>query len=432
MSGQKNEPDTIWTLLLMFAVLSLGLAIFWHFFRVPILEALRWLRLGEMWVVSLFTHQQDHCMDWLKMVRAGVVNTSPAMVNVTYDCFGASFIANLPDHESKAAAGSLSQMLLPSPYLKSEFFSLTGTSMGMIEEKATSYLRWPLAVIFGSMAIYVTYFSPRSKFRTKHNLESFIKFQAKMWPVINPIVNFNPIKSSARTPGDTIPDKLPLFAEALSPEEWTSFHRIPVTNGTVDREVTRRALILQLGPRWTTIQEQPAYYQALFAAFALKGSQKREESDEFLGKVSLCWDAKSGFHMTPGVASEVKRILGDQKLIEKTVQQADLHAYRTTAMLGALRFARSMGGVLAPAQFLWVRGQDRNLWYALNNLGRRSFHAEGMGAMAHYMAELAAKKPLPIPRVDTAIVTLNQYLADPEKRSIPIPPREGDEKKKGR
>jgi hypothetical protein len=51
--------------------------------------------------------------------------------------------------------------------------------------------------------------------------------------------------------------------------------------------------------------------------------------------------------------------------------------------------------------------------------------------MAHFMAEQAAKKPLPIPRVDTAIITLNQFLSDPEKRSIPIPPREGDAAKTG-
>jgi intracellular multiplication protein IcmP len=81
-----------------------------------------------------------------------------------------------------------------------------------------------------------------------------------------------------------------------------------------------------------------------------------------------------------------------------------------------------MGGVLAPAQFLWLRAEDRNLWYPLNNLGRRSFHAEGAGAMAHYLAEQAADKPLPIPRIDTAIVTLNQYLA---ANAVSIPPREG-------
>lgn len=432
MSAQKSEPDAIITIALLILIVALGAAIFWHFFRLPILEGLRWVRLGELWVVGLFTHEQDRCFQWLLHAPLGTPNMSPAMIGMTYDCFGSSFMASLSDAgRPGASSGSLIQLLTPTPVMKSEFYALTGTSMGVIEQRATSYLRWPLAAVFAGVAVYVTYFSPRGKFRTKHSLESFIKIQAKMWPVISPIVDFNPIKSSARIPGSSVPDKLPLFAEALSPEEWISWHRIPVTNGVVDREATRRALLLQLGPRWSGIENQAPYFQALFAAFALKGAQKREESDEFLGRVALCWSAKKGFRVTPEVAAEIKKIIADPELGGKASGQAAQHAYRTTAMLETLRWARSMGGVLAPAQFVWLRGTDRNLWYALNNLGRRSFHVEGMGAMAHFMAEQAAKKPLPIPRVDTAIVTLNQFLSDPEKRSIPIPPREGDTTKTG-
>ena len=91
-----------------------------------------------------------------------------------------------------------------------------------------------------------------------------------------------------------------------------------------------------------------------------------------------------------------------------------------------------MGGVLAPAQFLWVRGADRNLWYPLNNQGRRSFHTEGAGAMAHFMAELNAKKPLPMARLDTAIMSLNQYFNPTERTAPVVPPREGGKKAKGR
>jgi intracellular multiplication protein IcmP len=413
MSGQKNEPDAIWTMLFIVAVVALGCAIFWHVFRIPMLEGLRWVRLGELWTVGLFTHHEDKCIQWLMHAKTSGPDTSPAMIGLTYDCFGSSFMAGLPSAD------------------KADFYALTGVSMGLIEQEATAYIRWPIAIGFIGVGIYVVFFSPRAKFRTKHNLESFIKFQAKMWPVISPIVGFNPIKSSARVPGDMIPDKLPLFAEALSPEEWISFHRIPVTNGVVDREAARRALLLQLGPRWNGIDDQAPYLRALFAAYALKGGQKREESDEFLGQISLCWTATGGFVLSPPVAAEIKKIFADPKLMDKAVEVAKEHAYRSTAMLGVLRWARSMGGVLAPAQFLWLRGVDRNLWYALNNLGRRSFHSEGMGAMAHFMAEQAAKKPLPIPRVDTAIITLNQFLSDPEKRSIPIPPREGDATKTG-
>lgn len=407
-ANKQGEPDAIWTMIFIVAICVLAAVLFWHVFRIPLLEGMRYLRLGELWVVGLFTHEQDKCVQWLLHAKTQVADRSPGNIGLTYDCFGNAYMTSLSSAQ------------------KDDYFALTGVSMGVIEERATAYIRWPLAAIFAGLAVYTIYFSPRGKFRTKHSLETFIKVQAKIWPVIAPIVDFNPIKSSARVPGDMIPDKLPMFAEALSPEEWISYHRIPVTNGVVDREATRRALLLQLGPRWNGIEEQAPYFRALYAAFTLKGNQKREESDEFLGRVALCWNAKTGFHMTSEVAAEVKKILSDPKLADKANEVASHHAYRTTAMLGVLAWGRSMGGVLASAQFLWLRGTDRNLWYALNNLGRRSFHPEGMGSMAHYMAEQAAKKALPIPRVDTAIVTVNQFLADPEKRSIPIPPREGD------
>lgn len=407
MTAPKQETSD-YHIVFIALFLVLTLVIFWHFFRGPILEGLRWLRLGELWIVGLFTHEQDACQQWLLQAHVGPPDLSVKMMKLANDCFGSADLMALP------------------PQARGEYYSLTGYSMGEIERRAAHYLRWLLVAGFVSVAVYVFYFSPRNKFRTTHTVETFIQTQAKMWPVISPVVDFNPIKSSARIPGDMMPEKLPLFAEAMSPEEWLSWHRIPVTNGIVDREASRRALILQLGPRWTGIEGQAPYIQALFAAFALKGGQKREESDEFLGKIALCWNHKTGFRISPEVAAETKKILADTKLGGVAAHEAMKHAYRTTALLGVLRWARAMGGVLAPAQFLWLRGTDRTLWYALNNLGRRSYHAEGAGAIAHYMAEIAAKKPLPIPRVDTAIVTLNQFLADPNKRPLPIPPREGD------
>ena len=47
-------------------------------------------------------------------------------------------------------------------------------------------------------------------------------------------------------------------------------------------------------------------------------------------------------------------------------------------------------------------------------------------ALAHFMAETNAKKPLPIARIDTALTTINQHLAE---RGQPIPPREGENTK---
>lgn len=402
MSGQSSE-DPAWVLLLFIAVFLGILWAIWYFFQSELMEAVRYVRIVELWVISFFDKQLEPCYQWLRVAEGGQNLPTPAALKEAYACFGEGNLRPLTTAE------------------KLRYVNISTTSLGVISELIAKYVRWPAAALCAGIGYYAMFISPRNKFKTRYNLESFIATQAKVWPVISPIVNFSPTKHSARAPGTVVPNKLPMFAEALSPEEWVSFHRVPVTNGIPEREMVRRAFLRQLGPRWRGVNDLPPHIMALFAAFALKGAQKREESDEFLGRLALSWSPEKGFNMDQKLALEVKRIVNDPELGGKALAIANQHAYRTTAMLGVLKWARFMGGVLASAQFLWLRGEDRGLWYPLNNLGRRSFHTEGSGAIAHFMAEQAAKKPLPIPRIDTAIVTLNQYLA---ANPVNIPPRE--------
>lgn len=408
MAGQTND-DPAWLLVAILAILG-GLGwVVWYHYEEQFLEVFRYLRFAEMSVLSFFSQEASACASWLWHAKVGTGMPTQLVVQHAVGCFG-------PD------------LLKAPPQQALQFYNITSDSISYVGHYIGSYMRWFVAALCVYF-VYAAAVSKRNAFKTRHNLESFIKTQVKMWPVISPIVNFNPSKHSARILGGPVPDKLPLFAEALSPEEWLSFHRIPVVNGVPDREATRRAFISQLGPRWTGFGDLPPYIQGLAAAFALKGVQKREESDEFLGRLSLCWSAEKGYNLTSELMADIKAILKDPEVGGKALEIAGKHAYRTTALLGLLQWARFMGGVLAAAQFLWLRGVDRELWYALNNQGRRSFHTEGAGAIAHFMAESSAKKALPIPRMDTAIVTLNIYMGGDVP--ITVPPREEPSKARG-
>jgi intracellular multiplication protein IcmP len=139
------------------------------------------------------------------------------------------------------------------------------------------------------------------------------------------------------------------------------------------------------------------------------------------------WSPENGFRPDSAtVAAEIAKIIqrpGGRR--QGRCASLDQHAWRTTAMLGAAALGARPGAASWPRRsFCGCAPKTARCGMRLNNLGRRAFHSEGAGAMAHFMAELLAKKPLPIPRVDTAVVTLNTYLHDPDKRSIPIPPRE--------
>jgi intracellular multiplication protein IcmP len=402
MTNQGNEDPTLHFLL--FIAVLVGICwLVWHFFNSEILEMMRYLRLAELWLIGLVDHQARACFHWLRIAPTGNATPSPETYQAANSCFGADSLRQLPPVEAL------------------QYYNITPVSLGVITDLAVRYLRWIAGAACLGIGVYAMYLSPRNKFKTRYDLENFIKIQSRMWPIIAPIVNFIPSRTSARIPGDTVPDKLPVFAEALSPEEWISWHRIPVTNGIPERERVRRAFLLQLGPRWQGTANLPLPLLALFAAFALKGVQKRDEAEDLLGRLALSWTPEKGFVPPEELVVEVKKIAKDPSVGGEALKIASRHAYRTTALLGTLKWARYVGGVLAPAQFLWLRGVDRALWYPLNNLGRRSFHTEGAGALAHFMAEEAAGKPLPIPRIDTAIVALNQYLA---ANPVNIPPRE--------
>ncbi len=367
----------------------------------------RWLRYSELWVINLFTpNKYGACLDWLLTAKVQGEKPPSQIFALTDACFGVAYLKQVPGSDL------------------SSYYALTMLPIKALGAEAEMYYRWLLLPPLVGIVLYGTVFSPQNKFLTRHTLESLIAVQAKMWPVISPIVKFNPAKTG-RILGSIVPDKLPMFAEALSPEEWLSWNRIPVRNKVPDKDSVRRAFIQQLGPRWTgSVSSLPIHMRGLLAAFALKGVQKREESDAFLGRLAQQWSPQKGFAPSEDVRKEIDKILNDPKLGGLLGPILAKHAWRTTAILGVLQWARNGGGVLAPAQFLWLRAEDRALWYPLNNLGRRAYHSEGAGAIAHYMAETIAKKPLPIPRVDTAIVTVNTYLNDPDKRPVPIPPRE--------
>lgn len=142
-----------------------------------------------------------------------------------------------------------------------------------------------------------------------------------------------------------------------------------------------------------------------------------------LARLMACWSFEGGMKLSKdsGLLGEAKKIL-KEKDSETGLKLLQRHAYVSTAMVRALKFARDEGGVLAPAQFLWLRAYHRALWYPLNNLGRQAFHMEALGAMSHFRAERIIERPILKPMLDDAVRGLNEHLSD-RIFSKPIPKR---------
>lgn len=358
----------------------------WYAFKPQLLQGLIWVRQGEMALASLWT-ENDYMIEVTAGGKTGTLSFGDARVMI----------------------GELTPEALLSGELN------MGEVVNAVTRAALMPLRIPIGIVMGLIIFWCMFRGPTSLFRTRFNLDGLIEIQSRTFAVVRPLVKFNPLKLPHRPPGTPVPAELPLFAEALSPEEWVAFNKVPMPDGDLDRDAAEKAFTKQLAEPWKGAMALPPYLQILLATFCLKAVRKRAEADDILGRIAACWDPKKGLVLSSdrGLLSEARKILKNKDIAGETLSRCNRHAFVSTALLRALDTARSEGGVLAPAQFIWLRGHDRRLWYPLNNLGRQAFHIEALGAMSHYRAEKQVNRPIPKPRMQDAVTSLSGYLANP-------------------
>ena len=87
------------------------------------------------------------------------------------------------------------------------------------------------------------------------------------------------------------------------------------------------------------------------------------------------------------------------------------HHYARTQVLALVARARE-SGLLPPVWMLWLKGVDRDLYYAIQSLGNGGGMAfvEGAGILAHYRAERAAGRALVAPEIEDAVAGIEAAL----------------------
>lgn len=96
---------------------------------------------------------------------------------------------------------------------------------------------------------------------------------------------------------------------------------------------------------------------------------------------------------------------------------SERHGTPVTMMLAALEAARSRRASCAPSEFLWLKKVDRRLWYAMSNLGRASFHVEGIAAIAHFREEkIHGRSEAPL--IGAAVAALRGECIDPKGSDV--------------
>ena len=158
----------------------------------------------------------------------------------------------------------------------------------------------------------------------------------------------------------------------------------------------------------------------MLAVFALQGVQRRDEAARLLGFLSEGLprgkaDGGAGpeepLAFDPKTLRLADRVLATGEVSAWAFEVMDKHHFTTPGLMSVLNQARLRSGVLAPAQFAFLKLVDRRLWYALHALGfesdaliahpHPSMRVEAIGAGAHWAAERAVGVPIPTPVFDS-------------------------------
>lgn len=356
-SGQQQQDGSYSALWLTIGIFIL-VALIWHYFHAPIVNALFHVKLGE---IKLMSHFVPH----LREVR-DIILSSPAS-------------------------------------------SVSFKQLAMISTSVGNYLRYPLTLILVLLGALMYFSNPVERFRRSHTMKSLLEVGKQVWPQIIPVSRVDLVSQHvekgrwaiALTPMQFC-KKYHLLLEEMDPSKYDPrIKRI----ATLLPEKAERVFAMQMGARWRGVEQLPLHAKALFAAFAARGNEDRDASNQLLDQIAS--SSVTGKLNFKGTDALIRKHINTKKV----ARVISLHAYEMSVLASLLVLART-DGVVASAEFLWIKPIDRRLWFMMNTIGRQTAVPEVAGPFSHWKTELLLKRPLPIPMVKEAVYALDGALKD--------------------
>lgn len=269
-----------------------------------------------------------------------------------------------------------------------------------------SYLRWAIGPVLLVAGFMIMRTSTLDKFKKSYSMNDLADSEQDLWPFISPVIGKNIIGQSIHEGP---------WAMSPRPHEFCRKFKLHNDDKSLNRDRATRVFIQQLGPLWAGHQRLPDYAQALFAVFISRINGELDEKGHsydpekrptvrFLQQ--LASSAAAGKIDTTGM-EEMIAAGAKTKKVQKIISR---HAYVLTVMSQLLLEARKESGVLASAEFLWLKPINRRLWYTLNNVGRDTPFPEVGGVHAHWLAERVRKRAIIRPMVGPAVDGLEEEL----------------------
>lgn len=266
------------------------------------------------------------------------------------------------------------------------------------------YMRFPVAAILAITALILYTSTATTKFKNTFDMSQLRAIEQDDWPRIHPVINLKLVEQDINAGP---------WSMAMTPMQFAKKHDLlkeetkdgkPIVK--IIRGKAYDIFALQLGALWNgNLNALRPHIKALLAIFAARIDGDIDAADKLLDHIAI------------SSASGHPSFSGSREMLAKHVRCKDVikvlqhHAYVTTMLPSMLEASRTVG-VMATADFIWLKPFDRKLWYILNSVGRQTAAPEAAGVFSHWLAEKKMVRPLRVPMVESAIQGLDEAIQD--------------------
>lgn len=271
----------------------------------------------------------------------------------------------------------------------------------LLNDWVGKHVRWVISPILLILAAITFFKFGGRRFTNTYSMQSLRNIEAQNWPQITPILSLDLVKEDI--------EKGP-WAMATLPIDFCKQHQMitPIVKNErnvwqLDKGIAHRVLTSQVGPLWSGPYNMPIHIKALIVIFVARAERDRNLANQLLAQIAR--SAAGGKLDFSGVEEGIQKY-GNNRIVQWL---SGRHAYVYTLMASLLEIART-NGVLASAEFLWLKPVDRRLWFMLNSVGRQTAVVEIAGAFSHWKTEKKLGRAMRTPLIDEAVNALEESM----------------------
>lgn len=265
----------------------------------------------------------------------------------------------------------------------------------------------------------------KKEFRGTFNIDSLIRDQADLWPVIKPMVEVFPHKIADLDEGPwAMGLETMTFAERFDLLEHSE-NRMGEKKIALKEDKVIDVFRSQLGKEWTTIEDLTQEEKFILSILITKANRKGDDAKRLGETIATAYTSEKKYSKKE-LKSFMDKAIKDSNAALHTYGKSDIfldtvaqHYYIRTMLPRMLEMAR-IDGVLATADFIWLKIRDRTLWYTLNNVGRNASWIECAGIWHHFNYEKAIERKIPSPSITGAVAAIDWEFRNSTEDYIPL------------